>query len=164
MDSRETEPNKLNPLDVLDEVANVNPSHRNEKFVASRHVSGTLLFCVCKQVELENGGTLSVQASASHYCSPRNNTGPYTSVEVGFPTGMELPDSWKSHADYWDRGEEGKTWRDSDVFGHVPVEMVRELILENCPKLRAALERAEGSLVKDLDASDRKDWFNKKMR
>ena len=32
---------------------------------------------------LSNGVELSVQASDNHYCSPRDNDGPWTSVEVG---------------------------------------------------------------------------------
>jgi len=37
---------------------------------------------IANTIECKDGTTLSVQASAFHYCSPRNNTGPYTSVEV----------------------------------------------------------------------------------
>lgn len=32
-----------------------------------------------------NGVRLSVQASAWHRCTPQDNTGPYTHVEIGFP-------------------------------------------------------------------------------
>ena len=153
--------NDLNPLDLLNEVVSVNPSHRDEKYVGRRGRIPGHIYCICKVVCLENGGNLSVQASETHYCIPRNNTGPYTCVEVGYPTGVKLPDSWKEYAERWD---EDADWRKSDVFAYVPVELVRELILENCPKLRDALDKAEESLVKDLDASDRKDWFNRKMR
>lgn len=33
-------------------------------------------------ITCKDGFTLSVQASGGHYCSPRNNFGPYTEVEV----------------------------------------------------------------------------------
>ena len=33
-----------------------------------------------------DGFSLSVQASRDHYSIPRNNEGPYTHVEVGFPS------------------------------------------------------------------------------
>ena len=33
-------------------------------------------------VKCADGTTLSVQASEYHYCSPRDNEGPYTAVEV----------------------------------------------------------------------------------
>jgi hypothetical protein len=34
-------------------------------------------------ITLSNGVELSVQASENHYCSPRDNDGPWISVEVG---------------------------------------------------------------------------------
>jgi hypothetical protein len=30
--------------------------------------------------------SVSVQASATHYCTPRDNEGPYTHFELGFPS------------------------------------------------------------------------------
>ncbi len=33
-------------------------------------------------IELANGAVISVQASDSHYCTPKRNHGPYVSVEV----------------------------------------------------------------------------------
>jgi len=39
---------------------------------------------VCK-----DGFSMSVQASRGHYCTPRNNLGPWVEVEVGFPSGIE---------------------------------------------------------------------------
>ena len=33
-----------------------------------------------------NGFTLSIQASKYSYCTPRSNSGPYSEVEVGFPS------------------------------------------------------------------------------
>jgi hypothetical protein len=37
------------------------------------------------RIECENGLSMSVQASEFAYCQPRENEGPYTHVEVGFP-------------------------------------------------------------------------------
>ena len=60
------------------------------------------------EITCADGSTLSVQATAGHYCTPRNDVGPYTHVEVGYPTG-KIPD--------W--------WDDSDnVMGYVDVELV----------------------------------------
>jgi hypothetical protein len=61
---------------------------------------------------------LSVQASHTHYCTPRTNDGPYTTVEVGYPTATP-PETWAEYAD----GD-----YPSDVYGYVPVEMVKEFI------------------------------------
>lgn len=36
-----------------------------------------------------DGFNLSVQASETHYCTPRDNKGPYTHVEIGFPSDVE---------------------------------------------------------------------------
>ena len=36
-----------------------------------------------------DGFTMSVQAKQGAYCSPRNDNGPYTEVEVGFPSEAE---------------------------------------------------------------------------
>lgn len=42
------------------------------------HLRRRLMFC--------DGESLSVQASAEHYAIPKDDDGPYTHVEVGFPT------------------------------------------------------------------------------
>ena len=36
-----------------------------------------------------DGFNLSVQASETYYCKPRDNDGPYTHVEIGFPSDVE---------------------------------------------------------------------------
>lgn len=74
---------------------------------------------IAERIECKDGTTLSVQASHTHYCTPRTDTGPYSAVEVGYPT-ADPPDSWLPYAD----GDEIP----SDVYGYVPVEMVREFI------------------------------------
>lgn len=33
-----------------------------------------------------DGFSVSIQASSTNYCSPRNNEGPYIRVELGFPS------------------------------------------------------------------------------
>jgi hypothetical protein len=40
-------------------------------------------------VECADGFRMSVQAHEGAYCSPRDDTGPYTEVEVGFPSDRE---------------------------------------------------------------------------
>lgn len=37
-------------------------------------------------LECASGLNLSVQASRNHYCSPRSDKGPWSAVEVGFPS------------------------------------------------------------------------------
>jgi hypothetical protein len=35
-----------------------------------------------RAMHFKRGGAMSIQGSESHYCSPKNNTGPYTAVEI----------------------------------------------------------------------------------
>lgn len=63
--------------------------------------------------------TLSVQASFYHYCTPRSNEGPWTHVEIGFPSQkceeiMEYAESPENPC--------------GTVYGYVPVEIVEKLI------------------------------------
>lgn len=75
----------------------------------SRKVSMPRIVC-------EDGTTVSVQASALHYAHPRTNRGPYTAVEVGFPS-VAPPLAWERYAEDW--GNPTDT-----VYGYVPLELV----------------------------------------
>lgn len=70
---------------------------------------------VCK-----SGLAMSVQASRHHYCSPRNDRGPWDKVEIGFPS-MLLPEL----------KEYGDGTEDSTVYGFVPIELVEKIIEDN---------------------------------
>lgn len=72
-----------------------------------------------KRVTCPDGFTVSVQASENHYCSPRNDSGPYTEVEVGYPS--EWPDEWQP----WREGEDG------DVAGYLPVEDLVKVLCQH---------------------------------
>ena len=71
------------------------------------------------RITCADGVTLSVQASSHHYCSPRNNEGSWNEVEVGFPS--VLVPEWLEYRD-------GPREDTDNVFGYVPVELVREFI------------------------------------
>jgi hypothetical protein len=43
----------------------------------------------CKHIGCKDGFTMSVQASETHYSEPTDNRGPYTKVEVGYPSEFE---------------------------------------------------------------------------
>lgn len=65
-----------------------------------------------------------MQASSFHYCTPREDEGPYSAVEVGYirdADGAPLtpPDSWREHAD----GE-----FPSSVYAYVPMQLVEDFI------------------------------------
>ena len=65
---------------------------------------------------LADGVSLSVQASEHSYSSPRDNKGPYTKVEVGFPSETP-PEAWKEFAEEWDKLM-------NTVYGYIPLSMV----------------------------------------
>ena len=65
---------------------------------------------------LADGVSLSVQASKHSYSSPRDNYGPYTKVEVGFPSETP-PEAWKEFAEEWDKPM-------NTVYGYIPLSMV----------------------------------------
>lgn len=62
---------------------------------------------------------LSVQASSGHYCSPRDNDGPWDSVEVGYPSRkLDGLMQWAEDAD-----------RPTDtVYGYVPLSTLAAVI------------------------------------
>ncbi len=74
------------------------------------------------RIYCKSGLSLSVQASAFTYCSPRNDLGPYTAVEVGFPS--TTVDALLPYAE--DRDTPTET-----VYGYVPVEIVEKVIADN---------------------------------
>ena len=59
-------------------------------------------FMLIEGITCSDGVSLSVQASRSHYSSPRSLYGPYSKVEVGFPgkddKPFNMPDEWLNYA------------------------------------------------------------------
>lgn len=80
-------------------------------------MNGTIPRIVCK-----DGFSLSVQASQNHYCAPRDDSGPYLSVEVGFPS-----DADNLLMEYI---EPGNSPTDS-VYGWVPSHVVEAVIAKH---------------------------------
>lgn len=75
------------------------------------------------RVECSNDVSLSIQVGSYLYCKPRNDTGPWTHVEVGFPS-ERPPQSWGGYCEDWNRPTE-------TVYSYVPIEMVLDWINEN---------------------------------
>lgn len=75
------------------------------------------------QIICKDGAKFSVQASQYHYCTPRIDEGPYSKVEVGFPT-VEPPASWIQYA-------EDKDNLTATVFAWIPCELVEQFITEH---------------------------------
>ena len=75
---------------------------------------------VRRLIRCKSGLELSVQASATHYCVPRVNTGPYDKVEVMVMAGASaIPAAWHEYRD----DNSGY-----DLYAYIPVTMVNELI------------------------------------
>lgn len=91
---------------------------------AAAPTEGCREWCMPK-IECADGASLSVQASRTHYCQPRDSRGPWYEVEVGYVENAEVPDSWREYAD---TGPDDEDWRASDVYGYVPVDLVRAFI------------------------------------
>ena len=87
-------------------------------------------------VKFKSGFGVSIQASSRSYCDPKNNHGPYTAVELGFPTASEP--LIMEYAE--DRNNPTET-----VYGWVPAAVVTALVIKH-----GGVER--GSMP-DLDMS-----------
>jgi len=120
---------------------------RLEQIIASGNRGHLALWPSNNRLHCTDGFTVSVIAGGGTYCSPRPRLcapnidwcplpadkalnevectypGPYTEVEVGFPSGRPEPwAEWQEYADEpYDDGTEG-------VYSFVPVRVVRRLI------------------------------------
>lgn len=72
----------------------------------------------------EDGFSISVQASSMHYAYPRNDYGPYTKMEMGFPENY-TPFDERFLSDYMEPSSRG--WP-SVIFPYTPVGVIRELV------------------------------------
>ena len=75
-----------------------------------------------KLLNCKSGFNVSVQASRTNYSTPRTDHGPYTQVELGFPTSPEpLIIGFAEDADN----------PTDTVYGYVPVGLVQALIIKH---------------------------------
>ena len=74
---------------------------------------------VWEPVHCADGFNMSVQANNRAYCSPRDNTGPWDSVEVGYPSAYEY--CLQPYAEDPNRPTE-------TVYGYVPNKLVHSII------------------------------------
>lgn len=86
-----------------------------------------------------DGFSISIQASRSAYCSPRENEGPYSHVECGFP----------SHTPGWELLTYAEDGCDptNTIYPWVPYDVVRaELLSHGGPVLLQPLLTIDGFL------------------
>jgi hypothetical protein len=84
-----------------------------------RNAKGYKFLTVRPAIVCGDGLELSVQASHTHYCLPRENDGPYSAVEIGFPSDV-IPEIME-----WAETSATPT---ETVYGYVPVEVVDAVI------------------------------------
>lgn len=84
-----------------------------------REYGGYNNLALCKGVQCVDGLKMSVQASRTHYCAPREDYGPWFKVEVGFPN--QKVDELLHYAEDPDRPTD-------TVYGYVPIEIVASVI------------------------------------
>lgn len=83
------------------------------------------------RVTLADGVSLSIQASETHYCTPRDNIGPYTRVEVGSvaPSEGQVSCLATELREYAELDASGECF--SGIYGYVPVALLNELIVKH---------------------------------
>lgn len=80
-------------------------------------------YMVRPRIICEDGASISIQAGRHCYSSPRQDHGPYTHVEVGFPS-HPFPEA--------EEYKEDKSVDDSEtVFAYVPIHLVEEWIVKH---------------------------------
>jgi hypothetical protein len=60
----------------------------NEYIMSERSKDSSPYPSPVPKIECVDGFSISVQASSTHYCSPRDNEGPWDTVECGFPSAV----------------------------------------------------------------------------
>jgi len=78
-----------------------------------------------------DGFTVSIQASAYTYCTPRNSIGPYTHVELDFPS--ERPPDY-----IMEFAENAKNPMET-VYGWVPVPLMEKMLWEHGGRITLSL-------------------------
>ena len=69
-----------------------------------------------KTVECQDGFKMSVQADGMKYCAPRDDSGPYTCAEVGYPSQYDF------HLQPFAEDASKPT---ETVYGYVPAHVIR---------------------------------------
>jgi hypothetical protein len=100
----------------------------NEYLAGTRkEIGGTGAIKTRPRAVCADGFNVSIQASSGHWCRPKENNGPYTHVEFGYPS--EVDDLLTPYANDSLGG----------VYSQMPVEVV-DAILEKHGALRCGLQ------------------------
>jgi hypothetical protein len=108
-----------------------------------------------KRVTCRDEYSVSVQASEGSYCTPRDDFGPYTAVELGFPT---LADPML------DGYAEDPSKPTDTVYAYVPVGVVRDLIVKHGGAVMGECPPGVTMLMAVGLESIREAWEQKRLR
>jgi hypothetical protein len=108
-----------------------------------------------KRVTCRDEYSVSIQASEGNYCEPRDDYGPYTAVELGFPT---TPDPML------DGYAEDSSNLTQTVYGWVPVGVVRDLIVKHGGAVEGECPPGVMMLMAPGLESIREAWEKKRLR
>ncbi len=90
--------------------------------ISGKVYKGTDVRAPAPAIVCADGFTVSVQASSTHYSSPRSNMGPYTDFELGYPS--EADDLLTEFAETPNAPTE-------TVYGYVPLSVVLSLLAKH---------------------------------
>lgn len=121
---------------------------RVDAAISPSRVDGQPYLIHVPQIKCSDGFEMSVQASSGHYCSPRDSYGPWSAVEVGYPSAKV-----DSFMPYIDGSDSNPT---DTVYGYVPIELVVDAIAAHggFAAEQAAVDPAA------LERRSRADWQN----
>ena len=74
-------------------------------------------------VKCADGFEISIQASKFNYSTPRQDVGPYITVECGFPSSMPNNANFREYAEPTNSSKHGTNYTET-VYGYVPIEIV----------------------------------------
>ena len=77
---------------------------------------------VIPMIVCRDGFKVSVQASRTHYCQPRDNYGPWFQVELGYPS--EGDDRLTEYMDFYSSDPDELPDPTNQVYGYVPLDIV----------------------------------------
>ena len=103
--------------DALGVIRNGRPDTEYDRYTGGQPFAKLLPRIVCA-----DGFNVSVQVGKYLYSTPREDAGPWTHVEVGFPS--ERPEPWDEWSKYVDDAEIPTR----TVYGYVPLAMIEALI------------------------------------
>jgi hypothetical protein len=92
------------------------------EFVKTTFKSDKYGFCMRPTIICNDGFTMSVQGSRTHYCTPRVTQDSYYRMEIGFPSDQE--DLIMEYAESPDRPTD-------TVYGYVPCEVIESVIIKH---------------------------------